>query len=165
MNTPTFLGSQCKEESHGFHLCHGGEDIIEVDPLPLHETACHQASLALNDGTGFIPLQLEHPLKGDRAVTTREISKLSSAILPNCVHLQLHHGTPCRVSLNLRERLRFAIVARKLQLLLQILRDQSWHWLVTEKVHHRTIPQWLTFVVHVDALLVVVERSSELKVP
>jgi hypothetical protein len=26
-------------------------------------------SLVLNDGTGFIPLQLEHPLKGDRAAT------------------------------------------------------------------------------------------------
>jgi hypothetical protein len=47
MKTPAFLGSQRKEESHGFHSCHGGEGIIEVDPLPLHETVCHQVSLVL----------------------------------------------------------------------------------------------------------------------
>jgi hypothetical protein len=87
MNTLAFLGSQRKEETHGFHSCHGGEGIIEVDPLLLHETACHQMSLVLDDDTDFIPLQLEHPLKGDRMVTTREISKLPGAILLNCVHL------------------------------------------------------------------------------
>jgi hypothetical protein len=94
MNTPAFLGSQRKEEAHGFHPCHGVKGIVEVDPFPLHETTCHQASLVLDDGTGFIPLQLEHPLKGDRAVTTREISKLLDAILLNCVHQRLHRGTP-----------------------------------------------------------------------
>jgi hypothetical protein len=122
MNTLDFLGSQRKEESHGFHSCHKGEGIIEVDAFPLHETTCHQASLVLDDGTGFIPLQLEHPLKGDHAVTTREISKLSGAVLLNCVHLQLHHGTLCRVSLGLCEGPRLAVVARKMQLHLQIMR-------------------------------------------
>jgi hypothetical protein len=160
MNTPAFLGSQRKEESHGFHPCHGGEGIIEVDAFPLHETACHQASLVLDDGTSFIPLQLEHPLKGDRAVTTREISKLPSAVLLNCVHLRLHRGTPCHVSLGLCEGSRLAVVARKIQLCLQIVRGQS--WLVAEKVLHRTIPQRLAVVVRVDALLIVGERSSEL---
>jgi hypothetical protein len=63
MNTPTFMGSQRKEESHKFHLCHGGKGIIEVDAFPLHETTCHQASLVLDDGTDFIPLQLEHHLR------------------------------------------------------------------------------------------------------
>jgi hypothetical protein len=87
MNMPAFLGSQRKEESHGFHPCHGGEGIIEVDAFPLHEITCQQASVALDDATGFIPLQLEHPLKGDRAVSTREISKLSVAVLFNCIHL------------------------------------------------------------------------------
>jgi hypothetical protein len=139
-----------------------GEGIIEVDPLPLHETACHQASLVLNDGAGFIPLQLEHPLKGDRAVTTREINKLTGAVLLNCVHLRLHRGTPCRVSLGLRKRPRLIVGARKMQMHLQIVRGQSRHWLVTENVLHRTIPQRLAVVVHVDALLIVGERSSEL---
>jgi hypothetical protein len=87
MNTTAFLGSQHKDESHRFHSFHGGEGIIEVDPLPLHETACHQMSLVLDDGTGFIPLQLEHSLKGDRMVTTREINKLLGAVLLNYVHL------------------------------------------------------------------------------
>jgi hypothetical protein len=87
MNMPAFLGCHRKEESHGFHTCHGGEGIVEVDSFPLYETACHQASLVLDDGTGFIPLQLEHPLKGDHAVTTREISKLPGAVLLNCIHL------------------------------------------------------------------------------
>jgi hypothetical protein len=45
MNTPASLGSQRKEESHEFHPCYGGEGIIEVDSFPLHETACHQASV------------------------------------------------------------------------------------------------------------------------
>jgi len=103
MNTLAFLGSQRKEESHGFHPCHGGEGIVEVDAFLLHETACHQASLVLDDGTGFIPLQLEHPLKGDRAVTTREISKLLGAVILNRIHLCLHRGTPCRVFLSLYE--------------------------------------------------------------
>jgi hypothetical protein len=47
MNMPAFLGSQRKEESHGFHPCHGGEGIVEVDTFPLHEITCQQASLAL----------------------------------------------------------------------------------------------------------------------
>jgi hypothetical protein len=134
MNTSAFLGSQCKEESHRFHPRHGGECIIKVSPFSLHEIACHQASLVLNDGTSFIPLQLEHLLKGDHAVTTREISKLPHAVLLNCVHLRLHHGTPCRVSLGLRERPRFTVVTRRTQLRLQIMRVQSWHRLVTKKV-------------------------------
>jgi hypothetical protein len=87
MNTPAFLGSQRKEESHGFHSCHGGEGIVEVDAFPLLETACYQANLVLYDGTDFIPLQLEHPLKGDHVVTMREISQLPGAVLLNCVHL------------------------------------------------------------------------------
>ena len=162
MDTPAFLGSQRKEESHGFHPCHGGEGIVEVDPLLLHETACHQASLVLDDGAGFIPFQLEHPLKGDRAVTTREISKLPGAVLLNRVHLRLHRGTPCRVFLGLREGPRLAVVARKVQLCLQIVRHQSRHRLVAEKVLHRAIPHRLAVVVCVEALLVVGERSSEL---
>jgi hypothetical protein len=87
MNTPAFLGSQRKEESYGFYLCHGGEGIIEVDPLSLHEITCHQVSLVLDDYASFIPLQLEHPLKGDHVVTTREINKLPGVIFLNCVHL------------------------------------------------------------------------------
>jgi hypothetical protein len=66
MNTLALLGSQRKEESHGFHPCHRGEGIIKVDVFLLHETMCHQASLVLDNGTSFIPFQLEHPLKGDR---------------------------------------------------------------------------------------------------
>jgi hypothetical protein len=104
-----------------------GKGIVEVDAFPLHETVCHQASLVLDDGTGFIPLQLEHPLKGDRVVSTREISKLPGAVLLNYVHLRLHRSTPCRVSLDLRERPRLTVIARKMQLRLQIVRDQSRH--------------------------------------
>jgi hypothetical protein len=162
MNTLAFLGSQRKEESHEFYSYHGGEGIIEVDAFPLHETACHQASLVLDDGSGFIPLPLEHPLKGDHTVTTREISKLPGAVLLNYVHLRLHHGTPCHVSLGLCEGSRLAIIARKMQLRLQIVRGKSRHRLVAEKVLHHTIPQRLAVVVRVDALLVVEERSSEL---
>jgi hypothetical protein len=100
--------------------------------------------------------------KGDRVVTTREISKLSGAVLLNCVHLRLHRGTPCRVSLGLCEGPRLTVIARKMQLRLQIVRGQSWHRLVTEKVLHRMIPQRLVVVVRVDALLVVGEQSSKL---
>jgi hypothetical protein len=88
VDTPTLLGSQRKEESHGLHPCHGSEGIVEVDSLPLQETSRHQASLVLDDGADFIPLQLEQPLKGDRAVTTREISKL-----PGVVLLAARHAT------------------------------------------------------------------------
>ena len=94
------------------------QSIVEVDPLLLHETSCHQASLVLDDGAGFIPLQLVHPLKGDRAVTTRKVSKLLGAILLNRIHLQLHRGAPCRVSLGLYKRSRLAVVTRKVQLCL-----------------------------------------------
>jgi hypothetical protein len=66
------------------------------------------------------------------------------------------------MSLGLRERPRFTVVARKMQLRLQIVRDQYRYRLVAEKVLHRTIPQRLTVVVRADALLVVGERSSEL---
>jgi hypothetical protein len=63
MNTPAFLGSQRKELSHEFHPCHGGEGIVEVDTFSLHETACHQASLVLDDGISFIPFQLNTHLR------------------------------------------------------------------------------------------------------
>jgi hypothetical protein len=69
---------------------------------------------------------------------------------------------PCCMSLSLRERPRLVVITRKMQLRLQIVRDQSWHWLVTEKVLHRTIPQRLTVVIRVNVLLVVGELSSEL---
>jgi hypothetical protein len=119
-------------------------------------------ALVLDDGTDFIPLQLEHTLKGDRALTTRKISKLPCALLLNYVHLRLHRGTPCRVSLGLYEGPMLAVVARKIQLCLQIMRGQSRHRLVAEKVLHRIIPQRLTAVVRVDALLIRRERSSKL---
>jgi hypothetical protein len=95
----------------------------------------------LDDGIGFIPLQLEHLLKSDHVVTTREISKLSGDVLLNIVHLQLHRNTPYCVSLDLHERSRLIVVACKMQLCLQIVRYQPRHRLVTEKVIHRTIPQ------------------------
>jgi hypothetical protein len=50
------------------------------------------------------------------------------------------------MSLGLCERLRLIVVARKMQLRLQIMRDQSWHRLVIEKVLHRTIPSWYASV-------------------
>jgi hypothetical protein len=49
------------------------------------------------------------------------------------------------------------VVARKMQLRLQIMSDQSRHWLVIKKVLYHMIPQRLAVVVHVDALLVVGE--------
>jgi hypothetical protein len=115
----------------------------------------------LDDDADFIPLRFEHPLKGDRAVTTREISKLSGAVLLNRVHLRLHRGTPCRVSLGLCERQRLVVIARKVQLRLQVVWHESRHWLVAEKVLHRTVPQRLTVVARVDVLLIVGERGSE----
>jgi hypothetical protein len=75
----------------------------------------------LDDGADFIPLQLEHPLKSDRAVTMREISKLTGAVLLNRIYLRLHRGTPCRVFLGLCERLRLTVIARKVQLSLQVV--------------------------------------------
>ena len=87
-------------------------------------------------------------------MTTREISKLPSAVLLNRIHLRLHRGTPCRVSLGLCERPRLAVVAREVQLRLQVVRHQSRHRLIAEKVLHRTVPQRLAVVVRVDALLV-----------
>jgi hypothetical protein len=65
------------------------------------------------------------------------------------------------VSLDLRERPRLTVIARKMQLRLQIARNQFRQRLV-EKVLHRMIPQWLTVVVCINALLVMGERSSEL---
>jgi hypothetical protein len=122
VDTPTLLGSQRKEMSHRLHPCHESEGIVEVDSLPLQETSCHQASLVLDDGTDFIPLQLEHPLKGDHAVTTREISKLPGAVLLNRIHLRLHCGTLCCVFLGLCERPRLTVVAHNMQLPLQVMR-------------------------------------------
>jgi hypothetical protein len=121
VDTPTLLGSQRKEESHGLHPCHGSEGIVKVDSLSLQETSSHQASLALDDGADFIHLQLEHPLKGDRAVTTREINKLSGAVLLNRIHLRLHRGMSCRVFLGLCERPSLTVIARKMQLPLQVV--------------------------------------------
>jgi hypothetical protein len=79
------------------------------------------SDLMLDDGADFIPLQLKHPLKGDRTVTTREICKLPGAVLLNRIHLRLHRGMPCRVFLGLCERPRLAVVARKVQLPLQVM--------------------------------------------
>jgi hypothetical protein len=85
MNMLGLLGCQ-RKESHRFHPCHEGEGIVEVDPLLLQETACHQSSLVLDDGADFIPLQFEHPLKGDCVMTMREINELPGAVRLNSVH-------------------------------------------------------------------------------
>jgi hypothetical protein len=161
MNMLALLGCQ-REESHGFHPCHRGEGIVEVDPLLRQETACHQASLMLDDGASFIPLQFEHPLKGDRAMTMREISELPSAVRLNCVHLQLHHDMPSRMFLSLRERPRITIVTCKMQLSCQNARHRARHRWVNEKALHPSIPQRLVVVARVDALLVVGEWGHKL---
>jgi hypothetical protein len=51
----------------------------------------------------------------------REISKLTGAVLLNRIYLRLHRGTPCRVFLGLCERLRLTVIARKVQLSLQVV--------------------------------------------
>jgi hypothetical protein len=70
----------------------------------------------LDDDADFIPLQLVYPLKGDHVVTMREISKLSGAVILNCIHLRLHRGMTYRVFLGLCKRLRLTIIAHKVQL-------------------------------------------------
>ena len=120
------------------------------------------ASLVLDDGAGFIPLQPEHPLKGDRAVTAREIGKHPGAVLHKRIHLRLHHGTPCHVSLGLCERPRLAVVAPEVQMRPQVMRHQTRRRLIAEKALRRAVPQRLAIVVRVDVLLVMRERSSEL---
>jgi hypothetical protein len=116
----------------------------------------------LDDGVGFIPLQFEHPLKGDRAITMREISELLGAVCLNRVHLRLHHGTPRCMFLGLSERPRLAIVACKIQLFRQNARRRVRHRWVDEKALHLSIPQRLAVVARVDTLLVVGERGHEL---
>jgi hypothetical protein len=58
----------------------------------------------LDDRTGFIFLQLEHPLEGDHAVASGEINQLPGLVPLDGVHLQLHRGAPGCVSLRLRKR-------------------------------------------------------------
>jgi hypothetical protein len=94
-------------------------------------------------------------------MTMREISKLPGAVLLNRIHLRLHRGTPCRVSLGLCDRPSLAVVARKVQLRLQVVWHESRHWLVAEKVLHHTVPQRLTVAARVDALLIMGERGGE----
>src|SRR3954466_14062341 len=113
MDTPALLGSQRKEESHGLHPCHGSEGVVEIDSFLLQEASGHQASLVLDDGAGSIPLQLEHPLKGDCAVTTGEVSELPGAVLLDRIHLQLHRDAPCRISLGLCKGPWFAVLTRE----------------------------------------------------
>jgi hypothetical protein len=139
-----------------------GEGIVEVHPLLLQEIACHLASLMLDDGAGFIPLQFEHLLKGDRAMTMREISELPSVVRLNRVHLRLHRGTPSRMFLGLCERPRLTIIACKMQLSCQNARRRARHRRVDEKALHPSIPQRLAVVARVDALLVAGERGHEL---
>jgi hypothetical protein len=55
-------------------------------------------------------------LKGDRVVAMRKVSKLLGAVLLNRIHLQLHRGAPCRVSLGLSKQPSLAVVTRKVQL-------------------------------------------------
>jgi hypothetical protein len=78
----------------------------------------------------------------------------STASISDCI--TAHHAPRCSSGS------RLAVVARKMQLHLQIMRGQSRHRLVAEKVLHCTISQRLTVVVHVDALLIMGKRSSEL---
>jgi hypothetical protein len=47
MNTSAFLGSQRKEESHGFHPCHGGEGIVEVDAFRCTKLRATKRALCL----------------------------------------------------------------------------------------------------------------------
>jgi hypothetical protein len=126
------------------------------------ETVVKSPHNIADNGAGFIPLQFEHSLKGDRTMTMREISELLGAVCLNRIHLRLHHSTPSSVFLGLRERPRLAIVACKMQLSRQNARRRTRHRRVDEKVLRLSTPQRLTIVARVDALLVVGERGHKL---
>jgi hypothetical protein len=74
VDAPALLGCQREEETHGLHPRKKYEGVAKVNSLLLHEPTCNQSGLVLEDRTGFIFLQLEHPLEGDRAVAGWEIS-------------------------------------------------------------------------------------------
>jgi hypothetical protein len=52
----------------------GPNALLKSTPSYCTKPACNQSGLVLDDRTGFIFLQLEHPLEGDRAVAGWEIS-------------------------------------------------------------------------------------------
>jgi hypothetical protein len=54
-------------------------------------------------------------------VATRKVSKLLGAVLLDRIHLQLHRGAPCRVSLGLCKGSRLTVITRKVQLRLQVV--------------------------------------------
>ena len=87
VGAPALLSCQHEKEMHGLHPCNRCEIIVEVDSLLLHEPACNQSSLMLDDRTGFIFLQLEQSFDDDRTVTGWEVSQLPGPISLNGVHL------------------------------------------------------------------------------
>jgi hypothetical protein len=75
VDAPTLLGSQ-RKEPHRLHLCYGGESIIEVDPLLLHETFGRLLGFGDKDRKANI-IHNEGHKKADQIVDAYELEELA----------------------------------------------------------------------------------------
>jgi hypothetical protein len=138
VHTPSLLGSQ-REETNGLHPCDRREGVVEVDSLMLDKPARHQTCLVLDHHPDLILLELVDPLKGDGAVAGRKIRQLPRPVPFDRVHLLLHCGAPCRVSLHLSEGAGLAVLVRQVQLCLEVMHRHLRDRLIAEDVVHGAV--------------------------
>ena len=98
LDPPKGLGEQVRKLVLGVDIACLNAPFLQT---ALDELVPHKRALCLTMAPASSLFSLYTHLKGDRAVTTRKVSKLPSAVLLNRIHLQLHHGAPRRVSLSL----------------------------------------------------------------
>jgi hypothetical protein len=82
-----------------------------------------------------------------------KINWILGSILLDRVHLFLHCGAPCRVSLRLIEGARLTVVEREMELSSQTVRYKPRHQLVAKDICHGSVPEGLA-IERVDAVLV-----------
>jgi hypothetical protein len=140
VHTPSLLGCQREEETNGLHPCDGRECVVEVDSLLLDKPTTNQTHLVLDHRPGLILLELVDPLKGDGAVADRKIRQHPCPVPLDRIHLLLHRGAPCRVSLRLSEGARLAVLMRQVQLCLEVVHRHLRDRLIAEDVVHGAVP-------------------------
>jgi hypothetical protein len=79
MYAPPLLGSEREENVDELDTSHGRERIIVVDRLLLDEAAHDEPRLVLDHFPSLVLLELEHPLRSDRAMANMQVDEHQAA--------------------------------------------------------------------------------------
>jgi hypothetical protein len=101
VDSPPFMSSHCKDQSHRFHAGNQHEHIFKVDSLLLQIAFRHELCFMLDDAPVLIPLCFVNPFEANGSVIAWKINRNLSSILLNRAQLFHHSGVPAWIMRNL----------------------------------------------------------------